>query len=52
MDDPLSSLAAHVGIVPVYTDQTRRRRRTGRATMRALLAALGLPIGGSAEAAE
>jgi 4-alpha-glucanotransferase len=52
MADPLSSLAAHAGIVPVYTDQTRRRRRTGRATMRALLAALRLPVATEAEAVE
>jgi 4-alpha-glucanotransferase len=36
--DTLAALARHAGIVPSYTDQTRRRRRTRRASMRALLA--------------
>jgi 4-alpha-glucanotransferase len=52
MTDALSALSARVGIVASYTDQTRRRRRTGRATMRALLSAMGLPVGNEAEAAE
>lgn len=51
MADALMALAAHVGIVASYTDQTRRRRVTGRATARALLAALGLPVETMAEAA-
>ncbi|MGR3494667.1 4-alpha-glucanotransferase [Citreimonas sp.] len=52
MTDPLAALAKEAGIVPSYTDQTQRRRRTGRATMRALLAAMGLPAWTDAEAAE
>jgi 4-alpha-glucanotransferase len=50
--DARVALARHVGIVPSYTDQTRRRRRTGRASMTALLAALGLPVATEVEAAE
>jgi 4-alpha-glucanotransferase len=50
--DALRALARHVGIVPTYTDQTRRRRRTRRASMTALLAALGLPVTTEADAAE
>jgi len=52
MADALSALAVRAGIVPSYTDQTGRRRRTGRATMRALLAAMGLPAATEAEAAD
>lgn len=52
MTDPLAALAKEAGIVPSYTDQTGRRRRTGRATMRALLAAMGLPATSDAEAAD
>ncbi|MDG4648890.1 4-alpha-glucanotransferase [Roseibacterium sp. SDUM158017] len=52
MSDPLEALAARAGIVASYTDQTRRRRRTGRGTMRALLAAMRLPARTDAEAAE
>jgi 4-alpha-glucanotransferase len=37
------TLAARAGIVQSYTDQTKRRRRTGRETAAALLAALGVP---------
>ncbi|SDX85501.1 4-alpha-glucanotransferase [Citreimonas salinaria] len=51
MTDPLAALAKEAGIVPSYTDQTGRRRRTGRATMRALLAAMGLPTQTDADAA-
>jgi 4-alpha-glucanotransferase len=50
--DARVALARHVGIVPSYTDQTRRRRRTGRSSMTALLAALGLPVATEVEAAE
>jgi 4-alpha-glucanotransferase len=52
MADALAALARAAGIVPSYTDQTGRRRRTGRATMRALLRGLGLPAETEAEAAE
>jgi 4-alpha-glucanotransferase len=41
-DTPLEALAAYVGIVPGYTDQTGRDHRTSDDTRRALLAALGL----------
>ncbi|AHM04544.1 4-alpha-glucanotransferase (amylomaltase) [Roseibacterium elongatum DSM 19469] len=51
MADALSALAKRAGIIPSYTDQTGRRRRTGKATMRALLAAMGLPVRNEAEAA-
>jgi len=52
MADALAALAREAGIVPSYTDQTGRRRRTGRATMRALLHGLGLPAETGAEAVE
>jgi 4-alpha-glucanotransferase len=52
MTDVLMDLAARAGIVPSYSDQTGRRRRTGRPTARALLAALGIPAGTEAECAE
>jgi len=52
MADALAALARAAGIVPSYTDQTGRRRRTGRATMRALLRGLGLPADTEAEVAE
>ncbi len=52
MSDALALLARQAGVVPSYTDQTKRRRRTGRAAMRALLAALGLPAESDASAAE
>jgi 4-alpha-glucanotransferase len=51
MADALTELARRVGIVASYTDQTERRRRTGRGTMRALLSAMGLPAGTPQEAA-
>jgi 4-alpha-glucanotransferase len=50
MTDALALLAQRAGVVPSYTDQTKRRRRTGRDTMRALLAAMGLPAETQAEA--
>ncbi len=50
MADALAELAQRCGIVASYTDQTGRRRRTGRATIRALLAAMGLPCQTDAEA--
>jgi 4-alpha-glucanotransferase len=50
--DALAALARHAGVVPSYTDQTRLRRRTSRASMRALLAALDLPATTKAETAE
>jgi 4-alpha-glucanotransferase len=49
--DALTDLARQAGIRASYIDQTRKRRRTGRETMRALLAAMGLPATES-EAAE
>jgi 4-alpha-glucanotransferase len=52
MADALKQLADRVGIVASYTDQTGRRRRTGRGTMRALLGAMGLNADSPAEAAE
>jgi 4-alpha-glucanotransferase len=52
MADALAALARAAGVVPSYTDQTGRRRRTSRATMRALLRALALPAETEAKAAE
>lgn len=52
MADALTRLAERAGIVASYIDQTGRRRRTGRATLRALLAAMGLPAETDAEAAD
>lgn len=43
MKDAIFDLAAAVGILPVYTDQTRRDRETTPETARALLAAMGMP---------
>jgi 4-alpha-glucanotransferase len=51
MSDGLMALAARAGIVASYTDQTRLRRRTGRETAAALLAALGVPAATKADRA-
>jgi hypothetical protein len=52
MSETLRALARHAGVVPSYTDQTKRRRVTRLASMRALLRAMGLPGETEAEAAE
>jgi 4-alpha-glucanotransferase len=52
MSETLRALARQAGVVPSYTDQTKRRRVTRLASMRALLRAMGLPGETEAEAAE
>lgn len=42
MTDTLSALAARMGVVPAYTDQTGRYRVTSPDSQRALLAAMGV----------
>ncbi|MFW5654412.1 MAG: 4-alpha-glucanotransferase [Roseicyclus sp.] len=51
MTDDLRTIAARAGILSSYSDQTGQRRRTGRDTTLALLAALGLPAGTRADRA-
>ena len=50
MSDPRDRLAAALGIVASYTDQTGRRRRTSRATQTALMRAMGVEAATKAEA--
>jgi 4-alpha-glucanotransferase len=48
----LAALAGAAGLVPVYADQTGRRHEAPDETLRAALAAMGLPAATEAEAAE
>ncbi len=49
--DPLMALARHAGVVASFTTVTGERKRTGRGSAAALLAAMGLPAT-AAEAAD
>jgi 4-alpha-glucanotransferase len=52
MPDARDRLAAALGIVASYTDQTGRRRRTPKATQAALMRAMGVEAGTDAQAQE